>query len=92
MPARGEQRRDNQMDLQRDVLQQQPGQESGGGQRERQPGEGEAGQPVTPAGPARHAGDGRQRDERCRAPVLQGRSGEPGLSHADGRSAGKAGP
>lgn len=79
------------MDLQRELLKQQRREESGGGQRERQPGEGEAGQPVTSAGPVRHAGDGRPGNGRCRALILPRRSGEPGLSHTDGRSAGKIG-
>lgn len=50
------------MDLKRDFLQQQLGEESAGGQRKQQPREGETGQPVTSAGAARHAGDGRQRN------------------------------
>lgn len=50
------------MDLQRELLQQQPGEESAGGQWKQQPREGEAGQPVTSAGAARHAGDGGPRN------------------------------
>lgn len=50
------------MDLQREFLRQQPGEEDAWGQWKQQPGEGETGQPVTSEGAARHAGDGRQRN------------------------------